>query len=347
MPNLSPSNQKFRKLIIGNSLLPLVGYGLGMICLYLSVMFEVNTYDISFVHYFLVAIVAAYAFIFWQIFKRAHYSQRFSGQILALEVCLWFVIFAVWDLFLGAIRPVALILCFFAFNFVVMYATFKYAVLLSLLIATIHMVNSYLGVYWLKQNDVIVSEWIYSSMFLVTSVLIAYHATKVSSKIKRLAATDPLTKLNNRRYFMKQLTIEFERCRRYAYSSCIVLIDLDNFKKVNDDYGHEAGDKTLCLMAECLMKNCRTSDSCARWGGEEFIMMLSHTDEQGALVVAERLLAEFSSEMPEGYDFKCTFSAGIANLSKADSLDGALREVDLQLYKAKDAGRNQVSCGSS
>ncbi len=173
-------------------------------------------------------------------------------------------------------------------------------------------------------------------------VAASFYYIKSQVKFETLANIDPLTLIYNRYKFLELAGLEIEKFRRYGRPLSIILFDLDFFKKVNDNYGHTTGDYVLRTVSQIINKNKRNSDLFARWGGEEFILLLPETPLPEALAVAERLRKSLAD-----YDFdKChqvTASFGVAELESSDeSLDAIIEKVDLALYKAKKNGRNRV-----
>ncbi|MDQ3812864.1 MAG: diguanylate cyclase [Armatimonadota bacterium] len=179
-----------------------------------------------------------------------------------------------------------------------------------------------------------------------------------NEQLKRLAVTDELTGLSNRRGFQAQLEDELWRARRFGHPIAVLMFDLDHFKKVNDTYGHPQGDVVLKSFAEVLLHSSRRIDKVARYGGEEFAAVLPETDESGAITFAEKVRAATAAlEIPRsspngdnGPPIRITVSCGDAVVSailQSDAdvsvLASQLMEVaDRCLYQAKAAGRNQV-----
>lgn len=174
-------------------------------------------------------------------------------------------------------------------------------------------------------------------------------------KMKRLGLTDPLTAINNRRFFDQRLVEEVELARRNADTLSCILLDIDFFKRVNDDYGHQTGDQVLMGVAALIRAQMRTTDVLARYGGEEFSALLAHTPENEAIEVAERIrssIAEHTFSDSDGHSFSVTISIGVATLNGHNKNDPALTvhqagqilvgQSDRALYKAKEAGRNKV-----
>lgn len=165
-------------------------------------------------------------------------------------------------------------------------------------------------------------------------------------ELVRLAATDVLTGLPNRRYFLEAANREVERVRRFGTAASLVMIDLDHFKAVNDTYGHPVGDEALRCLTQVCKKLLRQIDVIARIGGEEFAVMLPGTNESGAIAVAEKLRqAVYETPVKSGQNqFNITASLGVAEVRAVDkSVDECLARADSALYAAKHAGRNRVT----
>ena len=176
------------------------------------------------------------------------------------------------------------------------------------------------------------------------------HALQDAQKeLERLALTDELTGLSNRRHFMQQLGNEHQRALRYKHPVSLAVLDLDHFKKINDQFGHAAGDDVLRHFSSVLHQCLRKQDSIGRLGGEEFALLLPETTQQEAMVLLQRIRKVLSSatldEITTG--FRYTFSAGLTEL-KYDaplSCKDWMYITDQALYQAKGAGRDQVCTG--
>ncbi|HEX8071942.1 MAG TPA: diguanylate cyclase [Pyrinomonadaceae bacterium] len=158
------------------------------------------------------------------------------------------------------------------------------------------------------------------------------------------AFTDHLTGLANRRRFERQLAREVARTRRYGRPFCLLLVDIDHFKRVNDTHGHDAGDEALRLVANTLQAGTRGIDTAARIGGEEFALILPETDRARGLEVAERLRQEVgATEIPAAG--RLTVSIGLAECADGHCEARTLyTAADAALYEAKRAGRDRVHC---
>ena len=159
------------------------------------------------------------------------------------------------------------------------------------------------------------------------------------------AGIDPLTQLANRRQFEERTSVLFSASRRHRFDLAVMMIDIDHFKFVNDQHGHEMGDRVLKAVANCVRGSLRTEDVGARWGGEEFAIVLPYTNLTGAVQFAQRLrgsIAETSLDLGGGVTAHVTVSIGVA--ADVEGVDPAelLPLADLALFRAKDQGRNRV-----
>ena len=164
------------------------------------------------------------------------------------------------------------------------------------------------------------------------------------ARIEELAQLDELTGLLNRRYIMKSLNAEMARAQRTGVACSVAIIDLDFFKRINDQFGHPVGDEALRTFAVTLLANLRIIDKLGRYGGEEFLLILPDTAKDQAARTLDRLRAIVSevdwTAISAGMNL--TMSAGICSVRQEDSADDILSRADAALYRAKDAGRNRV-----
>ena len=162
-------------------------------------------------------------------------------------------------------------------------------------------------------------------------------------RISDMAIRDELTGVYNRRYLMERITEETHRCQRNGSAFCICMVDIDWFKKINDTYGHQPGDEVIRSVARCASGALRQLDFFGRYGGEEFVMVLTDTPLEGAMVTAERVRARI-----EGLDFagiapdvRVTVSIGVAEHIRRTDSGATLKRADAALYRAKESGRNR------
>lgn len=168
------------------------------------------------------------------------------------------------------------------------------------------------------------------------------------AKLKAESITDPLTGVFNRRYLMRRLKEEIERSHRYKSPLSLVLFDIDDFKAINDTYGHLIGDNVLTSICALIQENIRKTDFVARYGGEEICVLMPDTKPSKAAHVADRIRAKIQETSicfeQDGVQLQInvTVSAGIASLSNANSLEELIKQADDNLYKAKRMGKNMV-----
>ena len=172
-------------------------------------------------------------------------------------------------------------------------------------------------------------------------------------ELKLLIATDPLTHLYNKKYFIETAEHIFQLARREKSKLSLIMLDIDDFKKINDQYGYKAGDKVIKKLASELQALMRKSDIVCRFEGEEFLVLLPGTDIDGAIITAEkiRLIAEklrinSDNKIPFGnkQEIKLTISVGVAQIKHQDDIkiDSLILRADLALYEAKNSGKNTV-----
>lgn len=182
---------------------------------------------------------------------------------------------------------------------------------------------------------------------IADQVALAIHNAQLFTRLEELSTTDELTRLPNRRYFNERLERELSQARRWGHALSVLVIDVDHFKKLNDREGHAAGDEALIAVAGVLRASLREVDVVARWGGEEFVVVLERTTESDALVVGEKLRRAVeaislpsTAGQPEGH---LTVSVGAAQLIEGEDAAGLVQRADRAVYQAKKAGRNRVS----
>lgn len=193
-------------------------------------------------------------------------------------------------------------------------------------------------------------EGIHETEFPALSILAERFITEVErirlyEKVEALAITDGLTSVHVRRHLMERLEEEISRSRKFGLNLSFLMIDIDHFKRFNDQYGHLVGDVVLKQTAEIIKKNTRELDLVGRYGGEEFAVLLVETDQSGASLAAERIRSAIAEKSFKAYDenLNVTVSIGCATFPKAEADPRAIVDVaDRALYEAKHAGRNRV-----
>lgn len=170
---------------------------------------------------------------------------------------------------------------------------------------------------------------------------------KTQRELRILAITDPLTKLLNRRFFIERSESEINRAKRYHASITVLMLDLDHFKRINDNFGHKAGDTVLVEVSKALKKSVRDIDLVGRYGGEEFIILCPESDSASSLQVAQRIREDIENLTLDlnNQPVRMTISIGVAVESSGEnlSLDTLVQHADEALYRSKENGRNLVT----
>ncbi|MDQ7055582.1 MAG: GGDEF domain-containing protein [Persephonella sp.] len=175
----------------------------------------------------------------------------------------------------------------------------------------------------------------------IGSVIDITDRKNLEENLRKLATVDQLTGIYNRYAFEKFLEEEINRAERYGSGFSIIMFDIDNFKDVNDMYGHQVGDRILKELVNIVRNSIRKSDIFARWGGEEFMILVPIKEKQDAYRIAEKIRSEI-----ENYRFdsvgKVTVSIGVSFYKKGDSIKTIIRRADTALYQAKKSGKNMT-----
>jgi two-component system, cell cycle response regulator len=173
---------------------------------------------------------------------------------------------------------------------------------------------------------------------------------ELTRQIQLLSVTDPLVGTYNRRYLTDELALEIERARRYGRPLAAVIADLDGFKRINDEHGHQTGDEVLRCFAEGVWASIRQNDWIARYGGEEFVIVLPETNLVDAAAAAEKIRLQCATTpmVTSSGDLMVTASFGVAALdctsaAEPETVTTLLRRADVALYRSKNAGRNRVT----
>jgi len=173
-----------------------------------------------------------------------------------------------------------------------------------------------------------------------------YKVNFFREKIQLLSITDELTQTSNRRYFINELEKEIERSKRFSRNLSLIILDIDKFKYYNDNYGHILGDKIIQSVARSLTENIRKTDFVARYGGDEFVIVMPETEKSIAYVLADRLQKKFSQHFFENHELqirtKISVSIGIASFpDDAKNADELIHIADLALYKTKEKKKRE------
>lgn len=158
--------------------------------------------------------------------------------------------------------------------------------------------------------------------------------------LRSMAVKDQLTGLYNRHYLLDVACKKMSQSVRHNYELSLLMLDIDHFKHVNDTYGHPMGDKILIAVAKTLQEQCRKEDAVIRYGGEEFIVVLEHSDKENSQVKAEQIRQAIEQLQPE--NIKVTVSLGLTQMQGNEDVESMINRADIALYKAKESGRNCI-----
>ncbi len=186
-------------------------------------------------------------------------------------------------------------------------------------------------------------KFLYKAEMLLRQFIINYKNRVSFEEISKLANFDSLTGIYNRRYFDQMALLNLEQSRRYEHNMTIAIFDIDYFKHINDNYGHQTGDKVLVEIADRIKENIRETDIFARYGGEEFIICFTETDRNRAMLVCDRIRREIEREdfVIERKKVGITTTIGLAELHQEDTLDTLIKRADIALYQGKKTGKNK------
>ncbi len=164
-------------------------------------------------------------------------------------------------------------------------------------------------------------------------------------ELEKIALLDPVTRIGNRRYGDLSLAAKLNELERYDWSFGVLFMDIDYFKKINDLYGHDVGDRILRIVATTVINGTRSSDIISRWGGEEFVVLIPYINAEELKNVAEkiRLLVEKSSISLDGKNIEVTVSIGATLARKGDTAESVIKRADGLMYESKRQGRNRVT----
>ncbi|TAK63303.1 bifunctional diguanylate cyclase/phosphodiesterase [Methylobacter sp.] len=206
-----------------------------------------------------------------------------------------------------------------------------------------------LGVAYAAENKLSPQEESVIRAILAVMVMVVGSSKVLSRTLLELeyySVHDPLTGLHNRRQFNEMLNYEVSRSERHEHEFSVLMLDLDDFKDINDSYGHPSGDTALCAISTVLLEHTRKGDLCARVGGDEFAIILTETGPSGARIVAENIscaLREMALTSAQGNHFHLTVSIGVSSYPvDGQTIENLLEGVDAAMYKAKDMGKDSV-----
>ncbi|MDF1875063.1 GGDEF domain-containing protein [Sulfurimonas sp. SAG-AH-194-I05] len=165
---------------------------------------------------------------------------------------------------------------------------------------------------------------------------------ELNEQLIKLATLDPMTNIYNRRYLLEVAERYIKTSIREKSDLCVIMLDIDHFKNINDTYGHDVGDKVIIACTEIITANIRDTDVFARFGGEEFVVLFPNTTTQGAFEISDKIRKLIEANILEG-NISVTMSTGLTIFkNEGEDIDVLIKQADLGLYHAKEHGRNQV-----
>ena len=308
----------------------------------------------------LVAFGACGAFAFY-VLIRANAVFRLAPDQLAVSQAAFSLVCAVWAYAIsGPLRAAMLTMAVV----IIVFCMFALRPRQTLMLSAAAIVGMGVAMWWLQAHDPVrfppATEFLtfgYLAGALVSTALLSGEMSKLRARTKRqkaelsdaletikvLATVDELTSLINRRHMNQVLETE-ERRHAPGAEACIALIDIDFFKQVNDRYGHATGDAVLRCFSAAARASLRANDVLARWGGEEFLLMLPDAPVEDARAVLERMAERVAAMAVPGLDDgqRISFSAGLARRRSGESFADAINRADKALYQAKEAGRDRI-----
>ena len=368
-----------KKILIKYTMFVFVAYTITQIVSLSAYLFGFSSVGLAEI-LFVASVTLGSTVIFGIIVKlRKTVTTRFANFVYYGQFAVWIVMYTVWILTLREIRVIVLFCALMALCFLLSTAKLIQSVLITVGATVIQIAGSYYAIIYLNQPGSFGLEVFYTLCFLASALFICNlsdqfsrqraelkeakrsaeqsrdalreeteKAHRLNAELKKALTTiqeisirDELTGLYNRRHLMTMLEIEKKRADRTKGSFSLVILDIDHFKRINDTCGHLKGDEVLKVVAKLVQESLRGTDFCARFGGEEFIMVLGQTLENGALAFAERVrLLVSSAQFEDG--LHVTVSLGVAEYRPTEEISQTISCADAALYRAKSAGRNRV-----
>jgi diguanylate cyclase (GGDEF)-like protein len=361
-------SKKLRPRIYKNTLLAILAYAISAVIAFSSVYLELSFYSYLPFYIILAFVIAINLCFLMATYLQKNITKRFSDLMLIIQLALWFVAYTATLFYMANLRILMLMASVMAFTFAVNYLALRVSIGLVLLVSIIYVSISYIGIYYFGQPGSLSYEVLALICYIPVCTFVSYMSDRVKQhrkllkstvtqlknareerelimlKLEKAASTDDLTGLMNRRAINQELRHEFNRFRRYKTELTILLADIDHFKDINDTFGHDCGDTVLKTISRELQQSIRETDFAARWGGEEFLIVLPDTDLSNARIFAQRLLFKIAGLKVtyQNNTINFTISAGLLQASKEHSIEEAIKMADNFLYDAKKQGRNRI-----
>lgn len=306
--------------------LPVIGLSLFILFFFLWIrVFPIRLFEFC-------VYILAYIFFTIKIFTSMQGAIFFGSQIdsefILLIPFIYILGFGILDIVYALLCSLSFLLINLLFGFFVIFQS-------GTLDVANHNINVLIQIYLSSIFYIII-------LYLMSRIREHYVKAQVTADLmSNLAMTDTLTQVDNRRQLEKYLNDEIKRADRHRLPLAIIMFDIDNFKRINDRFGHTTGDLVLVKTAQIVKDSLRSTDHFGRWGGDEFICVATNTNEDTAVQLAERLRNELEqAKICEG--IPVTGSFGVTRFTRGDTPDGLVRRADMGLFRAKKNGRNQV-----
>ena len=280
--------------------------------------------------------------------KRIKSFEFLSLIVTFFELCAAVVFLIIFHLYISPDFTIQLLGVFIIIIIVFLIPNrWVYTVVVSIFLSAGFLISSYTKIAGLD-SALFIASIVYLSIEIGLCAVFVYFFNRyqrgeymAKTELRRVYATDPLTQIGNRVRLEDEAEKWIAFCKRHHLRLSLVVIDIDNMKQVNDQYGHPIGDEILCEMAQTMHTQLRKNDVCIRWGGDEFILLLPHTDVIEAKSLSERirhemLIHKFCVDMP------ITCSCGIAGMNDEYNLSQMIRQADAAMYIAKKQGKNNI-----
>ncbi|HET8869833.1 MAG TPA: GGDEF domain-containing protein [Aquabacterium sp.] len=376
-------NERRRRILLRNGALVFLGYTVTQIVTLAAKLLKlssIQSQEIAFVACLTLGMSALFLLVTQ---KKRHLSNTYVNLFHFGQYVIWLAMYGIWVLTLREVRVIALFCALMPLTFLLADTKMLQSLVIAISAIVIQIGASHYAIYSLHQVGHFPLEVFYTCCFAPAALFLCYlshlfskqrleirrakQAAEMSRdalsvemgktqkangelatalrQIEDLARVDALTGVFNRRHLMACLETAVKRQERTHQVFSIIMVDIDHFKRINDTYGHLAGDAVLKVVAHALTKTLRATDICARYGGEEFVIVLEHTLADQGVHCAERLRALVASAQFEGLpvDFRVTVSLGVTEHLEAEPIECTLERADKALYRAKHGGRNQVT----
>jgi len=372
--NVPDQNSKLRAIALKNTRSTLLAYAVPAFLYSPVVVYLELTTTPYWIFVALYGVTLAFVFLNLVAIKhQPKISYEVGAPFLYAQIIFFMMIFFLWVILLQEGRYGALFFALSMLIYTYAYGGITMAIAINTSLIVLYLAGSYFTLKQAGSFERMQFDFVTILAFLPTSIVIgragsklAMRKRKVKSllleqkqtqqqlqetllKLEHAATTDELTGLINRREINKRLSYEYNQMGRSLAPMCVLILDLDHFKQINDNYGHPCGDAVLMAVAKKLSSAFRETDSVSRWGGEEFIILMPDTSLKDALAVSKRALDSISSKpiVFEQQALTVTASGGLCEVSPLEKLEAALHQADECLYQAKASGRNRIVCKQS